>query len=77
MKIEDVRKHAEQKDIPKHLINQLLAEMEFDENGNVVDEIAAFVRINELAYNVDIIRGNLKAVQHLKEKRKKKNGGRI
>jgi hypothetical protein len=70
MKVEDVCHYAKQKGIPSHLIERLLAEIEFDRSGNVVDEFAVSVMVNELAYNVECIRRNLNAVQRLKQKKR-------
>lgn len=72
MKIEDVRNLAKKANIPDRHIDRFLSEIEVDENGEVKDEIAVMFRVNELAYNIDVVRANLKAAESIREKRQKK-----
>ena len=75
MKIEDVRKLAEKKNMPINHIEKFVSEITVDENGDVVDEFSVLFNLNQYAYNLDVIRMNLETAKRLKEKRKAKREG--
>lgn len=72
MNLKDVRNLAEERKIPAHIIDRFISEIEVDENGDVKDEFDVLLAVNEIAYNVDHIRGTLEAVKHIKQKNKLK-----
>ena len=83
MKIEDIRKLAEEKNIPKHLIDELLTKIKLDEEGNVIDNEGnifdykdIYLAMTEIERSANIVRANLESLQYLKEKMKRKRAGK-
>ena len=72
MNLKDVHNLAQERKIPAHIIDRFISEIEVDENGEVKDELAVMWAVNEIAHNVDHIRGNLEEVKRLKQKNKLK-----
>lgn len=69
MTIKEVQDLAKEKKIPRRIIDRFLSEIETDGTGKVKDEFAVIMAINEIAYNTDVVRGNLEAVRRMKENR--------
>ena len=69
--IEDVRKLAEQKQIPKHIIETFLSEL--DAEGNVVDSHTIEARLQEFIYDLACT-NLLKDPEFIKEIKAEKEG---
>lgn len=54
LKVEDVIKLAEQKHMPKHIIERFLFEIEIDANGNVIDSTSIEEKLDEFLYDIAI-----------------------
>ena len=68
MNLKEIRDLAEKKHIPSHIIDRFISQIEVDKNGEVKDELAVMWAVNEIAHNVDHVRGNLEEIKRLKQK---------
>ena len=64
--LNSIRKLAEEKDVPKHIIERFLSETEVDEDGNVVDAPSIEEKLDEFLYDIAII-NLLKDPEFIKE----------